>query len=106
MSLSVLFVLCSIGVIGVIQWIKELVESISTKNYSTLYKVILSLVLSVVSGFIIWKIKFPTDTYLVVFPLTLGVLSIVQLGYDNIIKYLQQSIEGIIGKLLSYEQTK
>ena len=41
-----------------------------------------------------------------VFPLTLGVLSVVQLGYDNIIKYLQQAIEGIMKKFISNEQDK
>lgn len=105
-DLSTLVVLCSVGTIGVIQWTKELVQSVSTKNFDHLYQVLLSLFLSIVSGLVIWKIKYSTETYYMVFPLTLGVLSVVQLGYDNIIKYLQQAIEGIMKKFISNEQDK
>lgn len=105
-DLSTLVVLCSVGTIGVIQWTKELVKSLLDKEYNHLYQVILSLVLSCVSGFFIWKIKYPAETYHIIFPLALGVLSVVQLGYDNIIKYLQQAIEGILRRFISNEQTK
>ena len=105
-DLSTLVVLCSIGTIGVIQWTKELVGSIKNKNYEHLYQVLLSLILSTVSGYFIWKIKYASETYYMVFPLALGVLSVVQLGYDNIIKYLQQAIEGIMGKFISNDQNK
>lgn len=100
-DLSTLVVLCSIGTIGVIQWVKELVKSIEEKNYDHLYQTILSLILSIISGLCIWKIKYSTETYYMAFPLALGVLSVVQLGYDNIIKYLQQAIEGILKKFIS-----
>lgn len=100
-DLSTLVVLCSVGTIGVIQWTKELVQAIAKKNYDHLYQVILSLILSTVSGYFIWKIKYPNEAYYMVFPLALGVLSVVQLGYDNIIKYLQQAIEGIMKKFIS-----
>lgn len=100
-DLSTLVVLCSIGTIGVIQWVKEFVQSFTQKRYDHLYQVLLSLLLSIISGFFIWKIKYSTETYYMVFPLALGVLSVVQLGYDNIIKYLQQAIEGIMKKFIS-----
>ena len=105
-DLSTLVVLCSIGTIGVIQWTKELVQAFTKKNYDHLYQVVLSLLLSTVSGFFIWKIKYSTETYYMIFPLALGVLSVVQLGYENIIKYLQQAIEGILKKFITNDETR
>ena len=40
------------------------------------------------------------------FPLALGVLSVVQLGYDNIIKYLSETIEAVMKRFLVNEQSK
>lgn len=105
-ELFTLIVLCSIGIIGIIQWVKELIKSIRNNNKSSLFNIIMSFVLSLVSGFLIWKIKYNTLSFYMMFPLALGVLSVVQLGYDNIIKYLSETIEAVMKRFLVNEQSK
>lgn len=105
-DLLTFIIICAVGTIGVTQWFKEFVQVFTQKQYDNLYKVILSLLLSTFSGFLIWKIKYPEETYYMMIPLALGVLAIVQLGYETIIKYLQQVIEGLMKKMVNNEQDK
>lgn len=94
-----LLLLNSIGIIGLMQWVKELVLSIKNKNQDSLWKCLLTLMLSILSGFIAWKVGFKEYDWYISIPLALGTLAITQLGYECIIKNLQVAIENVMHKI-------
>ena len=99
-ELFTLIVLCAVGIIGVIQWTKEFLNAIIESNINNLCKILLSFILSGVCGFLIWKIKYADLSYYMAVLLSLSVLSIVQLGYETIIKYIHTAIESTLKKVL------
>lgn len=91
-----LLLLNSVGIIGFMQWLKELVSSISSKDTSSTWKCLLTLLLSIVSGFVSWKVGFGSCEWWMSIPLALGTLAITQLGYECIIKNLCAAIETVM----------
>ena len=96
-----LLLLNSSGTIGFMQWAKVFVCSLKDSDKSNLWKSILTFLLSIISGFISWRVGFKTYEWWISIPLALGTLAITQLGYECIIKNLQAAIEGVMGKIAS-----
>lgn len=101
-----LLLLNSIGIIGFMQWTKEFISALISKNKESLWKCLATFGLSIGSGFVAWKVGFKTYEWWISIPLALGTLAITQLGYECIIKNLQLAIENIMIKIATLATEK
>lgn len=97
---SFILFLNSVGIIGVMQWSKELVIGIKNKDFDKIWKSVTTFILSIFSGIVAWKTCFGTSSWHVAIPLALGVLSITQLGYECILKNVNTTIALFFNKII------
>lgn len=101
-TLLLIYGLGVVGTIGFIEWVKELIKAIATKNAIGLLASILSLVFSCIIGLTAKLILFFNFHWLMVFPLIIGALSPIQLGYQIIIQGVPSLIDSAFAAASSF----
>lgn len=101
-QLLLVYGLGTIGTIGFIEWFKELLKAIATKNKVGLLASILSLIFSCVIGISV-KLTFFVNAHLALLvPLILGALSPIQLGYQIVIQGVPAVLDAMFKSLSSF----
>lgn len=101
-TLLLIYGLGVIGTIGFIEWIKELIKAIAIKNPIGLLASILSLSFSCIIGLTAKLILFSDFHWLMVFPLIIGALSPIQLGYQIIIQGVPALLDSAFAAVSSF----
>ncbi len=101
-QLLLVYGLGTIGTIGFIEWFKELLKAIATKNKVGLLASILSLIFSCVIGIAV-KLTFFANAHMALLaPLILGALSPIQLGYQIVIQGVPAVLDTMFKSLSSF----
>lgn len=101
-TLILIYSLGVIGTIGFIEWLKELIKSVATKNSIGLLASILSLLFSCIIGLTAKLILFFDYHWLMVVPLIIGALSPIQLGYQIIIQGVPALLDSAFAAVSSF----